>query len=66
MKNIEIKITGSGKINQVGIQLHEIARLLLNTPEDVKECVLEDDILLTEITDEFPIMGDFNKNGDCI
>lgn len=50
MKQIEIKITGGGTINQVGIRLHEIARLLLNTPEDVKDAVYEDDIICTTIT----------------
>ena len=54
MKTIEIKITGGGTINQVVIRLHEIVRLLLNTPEDVKEAVYEDEIICTTISiDEF-------------
>ena len=51
MKQIEIKITGSGTINQVAIRLNDIVRLLLNTPEDVTDATLEDDILCTEITE---------------
>jgi hypothetical protein len=49
MNQIEIKITGSGTINQVAISLNDIVRLLLNTPEDVKEETIEDPILITEI-----------------
>ncbi len=49
MKQIEIKITGSGTINQVAIRLYEIAAEMLNFPEDVKEEILEDSILITEI-----------------
>jgi hypothetical protein len=52
MKTIEIKITGEGTINQVGISLHEIARLMLNSPEDVTDAVYEDGILCTTITIE--------------
>lgn len=51
MKNIEIKINGSGSINQVGIRLYEIAAELLNSPEDTREGTIEDSILCTEITE---------------
>ena len=51
MEQIEIKITGSGTINQVGIRLYEIAAELLNSPEDTKECTIEDSILCAEITE---------------
>ena len=53
MKNIEIKVTASGTINQVGISLYEIAAAMLNNPEDVKECTIEDSIIRAEITEEF-------------
>jgi len=53
MKNIEIKISGSGTINQVGIRLYEIAAQLLNSPEDVKEGTNEDSVLIAEIIEEY-------------
>ena len=53
MKNIEVKITASGTINQVGMRLYEIAREMLNYPEDVKECTIEDSIIIAEIVEEF-------------
>ena len=52
MEKIEIKITGSGTINQVGIAVHTIARMLLNDPEDVTEGTYEDSIIITEITED--------------
>ena len=52
MKSIEIKITGSGTINQVGIRLYEIAAEMLNNPEDIKEGEFEDSILCHEIKED--------------
>ena len=64
MTQIEIKVTGSGTINQVGIRLYEIAARLLNDPEGIEEELkikiesssykesieTEDDVLFSEIT----------------
>ena len=49
MENIQIKISGAGSINQVALRLYEISAKLLNRPEDTKEEVIEDSILICEI-----------------
>lgn len=55
-KHYEIKITGSGTAGQIASRLYEVAARLHNTvnsgSEDI-EMEAEDDILFTEIKEEY-------------
>jgi hypothetical protein len=53
MKQISIKITGSGTPNQIAHRLLDLARAIVDaTAEELAGKEWEDDILMTEINEE--------------
>jgi hypothetical protein len=54
MKDLKIKITGSGDKNMIAYTLHELAVIIRNTPSSKLEDGVEweDGILFTEISED--------------
>ena len=56
MQKIEIKIKGSGTLNQVKMRLLDVVRAiedLERTPQEIERITIEDSILYTEIEEGY-------------